>query len=257
MNALFFYQLSIAVVPEIKEAVSDFVFENGALGLQEKRDQIIAWFPSFSDEEALVNALAACLHELRDALGFDFDLQIEIEEIAQRDWNAEWKSGLKPLPVSERILIKPTRVETPENAPEVVIEIDPEMAFGSGEHATTRMTLQLVEKNVRPGLSVLDVGVGTGILAIGALKLGADLVIAFDVDPIAPLMARRNAIKNHIADHFHLFTGAIDAIGRGRFDLIAANVNRGQIVKILPRLSELLQADGRCLLSGFWMLRKK
>ena len=250
MNAPFYYQLSIAVVPETKEAVSNFVFENGAQGLEEKEQRIIAYFPSAIDDMALLNALPAHLHELRDLVDVDFDIKIEFEEIEQRDWNAEWKSRLKPLRVSNKILIKPTWVDMPNNAAEIVIEIDPEMAFGSGEHATTRLTLQLVEKNMQPGLAVLDVGAGTGILSIGALKLGAGSVIAFDVDPVAPPTAKRNAAKHFVAERCHLFTGGVDAVGRGRFDLIAANVNRGQIVKILPRLSELLQSSGRCLLSG-------
>lgn len=250
MNAPFFYQLAIRIVPDIQEAVCNFIFENGAQGLEEKEGRIIAYFPSSIDEQAVVNALAAYVHELRDMLDLDFDMEIEIAKMAQRDWNAEWKSRLQLLPVSDRILIKPTWVEMPKNPPEVVIELDPEMAFGSGEHATSRMTLQLVEKNMRPGLAVLDVGVGTGILSIGALKLGARSVIAFDVDPVAPPIARRNAVKNHVADHCHLFTGGVQTIGRARFDLIAANVNRAQIVKILPRLSELLHQGGGCLLSG-------
>ncbi len=250
MNALFFYQLTVAVNPEIHKAVSNFVFEHGAQGLEEKEGRIVAYFPSGIDDQALVNAVAAYLHSLRDLLDLEFDIKIDIEKEAQQDWNAEWKSRLKPLPVSERILIKPTWVDMPKNVPEVVIEIDPEMAFGSGEHATTRLTLQLVEKNMQPGLSVLDVGVGAGILSIGALKLGAASVVAFDIDPIAPPTAKRNAVKNNVADHCHLFTGGVDAIGRGRFDLIAANVNRSQIVLILPRLSELLHKGGCCLLAG-------
>ncbi len=250
MNTGFFHQLSIDVVPDISESVSNFVFEHGALGVVEEEDRLIVCFPGDLDVEELANDLLSYLHELRELFDSDFDIVLEIESIPSRDWNAEWKKTLEPIWVSDRLLIKPSWVETPENPPRHVIEIDPEMAFGSGEHATTRMTLQLLEKNVKAGMSVLDIGVGTGVLSIGALMLGAGKATAFDVDPIASYTAKRNAQKNGVADNFHVFAGTLDAVGRGFFDVIAANVNRGQIVVMLSRMSELLHVGGRGLLSG-------
>ena len=250
MSAATYYQLTVVGVPAVQEAVSSFLFDQGAQGIWEHESQIIGYFPATIDEEQLLNETITYLHQLREVMSLDFDIDVALQELPQQDWNAEWKSRLKLLPVSDRILVKPTWVELPPDAPEIVIEMDPEMAFGSGEHATTRLTLQLIEKNLQPGMILLDVGVGTGILSIGALKLGARRVVAFDVDPIATETAARNAAKNGIRKDFYCFTGTLDALCRGHFDLIAANVNRGQIIRMLPYMKELLKPGGLCLLSG-------
>ena len=250
MKTSSFCQLAVNIVPDIHEAVSSFLFDHGAQGLLDEENRLFAYFAETIDKGRLVNELLIFMHDLRDMLDLEFEIDIEIEDVPQRDWNAEWKSRLKLLPVSKRILVKPTWVDMPDNPPEIVIEMDPEMAFGSGEHATSRLTLQLIEKNLKPGMSVLDVGTGTGILSIGALLLGADYVVAFDIDPVAPETALRNAKKNGVGKHFHVYTGSLDAIGRGFFELIAANVNRGQIVRLLPQMTTMLAPGGLCLLSG-------
>ena len=200
MRASLFYQLAVSIVPEIHEAVSSFLFDQGAQGLVDESGRLVAYFPETIDDEQLISDTLEYLHTVRDINNLDFEIVLEIEEIPQRDWNAEWKSRLKLLPVSDRILVKPTWVELPDNPPEIVIEMDPEMAFGSGEHATSRLTLQLIEKNLKPGMTVLDVGMGTGILSIGALLLGAKSVVAFDIDPICAETAKRNAEKNNVQD---------------------------------------------------------
>jgi ribosomal protein L11 methyltransferase len=250
MKSSLYYQVAINIVPAIREAVSSFLFDQNAQGLLDEENRIVAYFPETIDDEHLINEILTYLHDLRDMLELDFEIIVEIEELPQRDWNAEWKSRLKLLPVSDKILVKPTWVDMPENPPEIVIEMDPEMAFGSGEHATSRLTLQLIEKNIQPGISVLDIGVGTGILSIGALMLGAGSVVAFDVDPIATETSRRNAEKNNVDDRYFSYTGTLDALSESVFDMIAANVNRTQIAKLLPHAVTLLAPGGFCLISG-------
>lgn len=245
-----YLQVRVRIHPDISEVVADFLFALGAGGILEEQDELHAYFDDSYDAATIRDSLASYIESLPNSRGANSPLSIKTDILENRDWNAEWKKSLKPLFVSDTILIKPTWVDTPEPAPPVVIDIDPEMAFGSGEHATTRMTLQLVEKNIQPQARVLDVGTGTGVLAIGALKLGAASVIGFDIDPIAAQTAYRNAEKNNVADRFESYAGDIDAVRLDPFDLILANVNRTQIIKMLPRMNALLKTSGALLISG-------
>jgi ribosomal protein L11 methyltransferase len=250
MKTKYFLQVHVQVTPENSEAVSDFLFGLGAAGLVEENNELVAFFDEPFDEQNLHASISNYLDSLQELYKSDMPISIKTNVLENRDWNAEWKKRLKPLVVSDNILIKPTWVETPIPAPPIIIEIDPEMAFGSGEHATTRMTLQLVEKNILPNSRVLDVGTGTGILAIGALKLGAAVVYGFDTDPICPPTAQRNAHKNRVGERFKTFVGAIDTVRLDPFDMIMANVNRRQIINILPQLNALLADNGVLLISG-------
>ena len=250
MKSKNFLQVHVQVTRDISEAVSDFIFGLGAGGIVEEPNELVASFDESFDASTIREALETYLHSLRDLLKITFPISIKTETLENRDWSAEWKKTLKPLEISDTILIKPTWVDTPTPAPPIIIEIDPEMAFGSGEHATTRMTLQLVEKTIQPNSRVLDVGTGTGILAIGALKLGADQVYGFDIDPIAAQTAFRNAEKNGVADRFKSYAGSIDAVRLDPFDMIMANVNRTQIINMLPQMNRLLAADGVLIISG-------
>ena len=249
MKAQDFLQIRVAVTLGIREAVSNFLFENGALGIVEGENELLGYFDNSKPEEEILYPLFTYLNSLREIVE-DFDIVVSTETIQNRDWNAEWKKSLRPLAVTEKILIKPSWVEKPSPAPPIVVEIDPEMAFGSGEHTTTQMTLQLVEKNVRSNTRLLDIGTGTGILAIAALMLGADAAFVFDIDAVAAQTAQRNAKKNGVAERFFAFAGTLDAVRDRGFDIIVANVNRSQIVPMLKRMSELLPKNGVCLISG-------
>ncbi len=250
MKSQYFLQLRVLVTEDTSEVVADFLFGFGATGLQEEQNELHAFFEQPFEQEPIINALTTFLNSQQALHHIAFPISIQADVLENRDWTAEWKKTLKPLKVSENILIKPTWVDTPQPPPPIIIEIDPEMAFGSGEHATTRMTLQLAEKNFRPHLRVLDVGTGTGVLAIGALKLGAAMVCGFDNDPIAAHTAWRNAEKNNVTDRFTTFAGDIYALRLEPYDLILANVNRTQIINMLPQMKKLLAQDGVLVISG-------
>ena len=163
--------------------------------------------------------------------------------------NSEWKKIYHPLRISDKIMIKPSWEKVPKDAPECVVEIDPEMAFGTGTHETTKLTLQLLEKNLKGGEKVLDVGTGTGILSIAAAKLGADRIIAFDIDPLATETAQKNLGINKV-DNIDIYTGTLDAVSGTQFDIILANVNRTQIIKLLPDMAKMLGKSSKLILSG-------
>ncbi|MBN1464462.1 50S ribosomal protein L11 methyltransferase [candidate division KSB1 bacterium] len=250
MQARSFLQVRIRVNAEIAEAVSNFLFENGASGIAEQENELLAYFDASVREKDIVDPLNTYLSSLQQLLHTDANLTIATEILPQRDWNEEWKKSLRPIRITDNMLVQPSWLAKPIPAPPIVIEIDPEMAFGSGEHATTQLTLQLIEKNVHPDCTVLDVGTGSGILAIAALLLGAGSAVAFDTDAIAAQTARHNAIKNGVSGRLCAFAGTLDALQDRYFDLIVANVNRTQILNMLRRMAGLLDGNGLCLLSG-------
>lgn len=246
----YYYEIRVDVRPAIAELVNHSLFEVGAQGIVEQDEFVTAYFSDSFSENDLVLEISEALVHLQTIAGVTFPINVAVRRCEERDWNAEWKKGWRPLRVSDRIMIKPSWLDAPPDAPPIIIEMDPEMAFGSGDHSTTQLVLRLIEKNIRKSDRLLDVGTGTGILSIGALKLGAACTVAFDVDHLASQTAKKNAAVNHVQDGFHVFTGVLEAFRPTEFDLIAANVNRSQILLMLPGMSRLLRLRGMCLLSG-------
>jgi ribosomal protein L11 methyltransferase len=245
-----YFRVSIFVEPEVWEAVCNYCFEIGATGIEEQADALSIYFPGSEAIERSIDLLQNYLASLR-GLGILRDpVAIRCEELETVDWNAQWRKGLKEIRISDNILVKPTWRKNPVPAPPVIIDIDPQMAFGTGVHATTRLTLQALEKVRRPGFRALDVGTGTGILAIAAAKLGWKAIVAFDIDPVAALTARTNIRHNGVNDKIAVFSGTMSALRDIRFDLIMANVNRTQILKLLPLIKELLDYNGILIISG-------
>lgn len=142
--------------------------------------------------DALQSEVNPRIEELSE-FGIDTgEVRYETRTVDENDWATAWKQYFKPVRVSERLTIKPTWEEyTPESPDEKIIELDPGMAFGTGTHPTTSLCLRTLETVVQGGEEVIDVGTGSGILAIGAIKLGAKHVLALDLDPVAVISARR------------------------------------------------------------------
>jgi ribosomal protein L11 methyltransferase len=171
------------------------------------------------------------------------------------DWSARWKEGLAPRRVGSRFVVKPTWTEWAAVEGEVVLDIDPQMAFGTGEHATTRGCLRLLEGVLRPGARVLDVGSGSAILAIGAALLGAREVVAVEYDPDANLNARENIERNRVTERVRIVEAVADPVllaDLGAFDVIVANILSSVIRPLLPAFHDALGAapSGSLIVSG-------
>ncbi|HPI72600.1 MAG TPA: 50S ribosomal protein L11 methyltransferase [bacterium] len=244
--------LSVAV--PVTEATLDlmlaYLYELGADGIVEQTGRLEAFFPiSMSGVEEKIRAR---LQTFRDQ-GFAADPdKIAVQRIPNQDWNREWKKNYHSLRIGRRLLVHPSWEPVPAGAPDCVIQIDPEMAFGTGTHATTQLCLRLLEECIRPGDRVLDIGTGTGILAIAAVKLGAESVHAFDVDAVAVETAARNAAANGVASAVHISVAEPSTflLPPHRFDWVVANINRDQIVRMLPWLQSVFNYSVGIILSG-------
>ncbi|MEP6706260.1 MAG: 50S ribosomal protein L11 methyltransferase [Pyrinomonadaceae bacterium] len=235
---------------EASAACSYGLMEAGALGTETRevdgtRAAVTAYFSDAIDERQIRKTLVDALriHNLPSSLVIEFSTR----EFADRDWLAEWKKGWQPVEVGERFLIAPPWCEIKDAEGRIVIHIEPGMAFGTGTHETTRLCLAAIEKYFKGG-SFLDVGTGTGILAIAAAKLFPQSRIeACDTDADAVAIARANAQMNNVSRNVGFRVGTVDESGASA-DCVCANLTADVI---LPLLSPLLGATcGRLILSG-------
>ncbi|MDX1548701.1 MAG: 50S ribosomal protein L11 methyltransferase [Rhodothermales bacterium] len=179
-------------------------------------------------------------------------LAVPVEECVHppQNWNRRWEETIQPLRVGP-FLVKPTWADLPaghEGA--ILLEIDPKMSFGTGYHESTRLALQFLPALVRGGERVLDAGTGTGILAIAALKLGAQTAVAFDVDPWAQQNAVENFYLNGVSERATFVAGAIEAVAEDGFDLLLANINRNVLLGVMPHLALKAAPGARIVLAG-------
>ena len=212
--------------------------------------QVKAWF----DEETAAQTLETLqmelnrLRELQDGPAFGA-LTVSLTNIREEDWAENWKQYFKPFRVGRRLVVKPSW-ETWASAPDdLIIEIDPGMAFGTGTHETTALCIELIERYYQGG-SLLDIGTGSGILAIAAALLGAKPVTAIDIDPDAVRVARENVALNRLEDAITLEQGDLLKGVRGIYDFAAANILAPVICMLAGPLLGYLKPGGCFVCSG-------
>jgi ribosomal protein L11 methyltransferase len=245
-------ELVVPTQPEYQDGVTNFLFEAHARGCVEQDGAILAYFAEQDFSESLLTHLNQYLSELKQ-LGFQtISTPVKINEIADQDWNAVWRSQFKPVKITTRFVVKPGWVDYQPLPTESVIEIDPKMAFGTGTHETTQLMIELMECCAVSQKRVLDVGTGTGILAIVAHRLGANLIYAIDTDPDAFACAVENLESNQCQDLIQLGVGSLEWIKPKniQFDLILVNIQKSIILEMQHDLVALLSRDGRLILSG-------
>ncbi len=186
-----------------------------------------------------------------DVLGFDpGPLSVTVVDVREEDWAENWKKYYKPFRVGNRMVVKPVW-ETYGAAPhDLIIEIDPGMAFGNGTHETTSMCLALLENVVRPGDFVMDVGSGSGILAIAAAKLGADGVFAVDLDPVAVRVAKENIERNGLSDRITAQVGDLLKGVDAKADVVVANIIADAIILLSDAVHKHMKPGGTFISSG-------
>ena len=173
-----------------------------------------------------------------------------IRLLEEEDWTTAWRKHYQPVKIGQRLAIVPSWYESQPIEGELTITLDPGMAFGTGLHPTTRMCLVALEKYLRPGWHVLDMGTGSGILAIAAAKLGASYVLALDIDPVAVRAASENAALNGVASIIAVRQGSLEEV-TGSFDLLLANILAETVAELVEKgLMEHLKPGGLWIASG-------
>jgi len=203
----------------------------------------------FVPEEKSLAEYRAFLDERFKALSLS--VKIEADGVSEEDWAESWKQYYKPIPLG-RVTIVPAWERYEAREGEILIRMDPGMAFGTGTHETTRLVMRLMQDETLDGARVLDVGTGSGILALCASKLGARECYAYDIDPVAVRVAQENVEKDGARNVFcgvsDLLSG-VDLDG-GKYDFVLANIVSDIILRLLPDLPDYMKDGGRVILSG-------
>lgn len=266
-------EITVRTPAEGVEPVSDIfielgtggvVIEDPALILQYRRD-------THPDEWAVPGQAAeSSLNLVKGYLPVQDDLPRRVEEIkslvsqldleprpeilthvvADEDWAVAWKKFYKTSRVGRRLVIKPSWEEYQPLAGDLIIEMDPGMAFGCGTHATTSLCLKLLEKYIKPGVSVYDIGTGSGILAVAAAMLGAGRVLAVDIDPVACRTAAENAARNNAGETVSVRQGNLAELLESGADIVVANIIADVIAGFAPQASATLKPGGIFIASG-------
>ena len=214
-----------------------------------------AYFPSHQSGEGLVELIKEKLAFISRFLdtGKGYSGMCEVDD---EDWATAWKKYYKPFNISEHVVIKPSWEDYSPGEGELVIELDPGMAFGTGTHETTRLCAQMLEKTVEAGDYVIDLGCGTGILSIIAAKLGAESVLAADIDETAVRVTRENCTINGVEDRVTAVRGILDQLDRRKADIVVANIIADVIIGISSKVPDYVKADGYFITSGIIKERK-
>ncbi|MED4603658.1 50S ribosomal protein L11 methyltransferase [Paenibacillus validus] len=285
------HEITVYTTEEAIEMISNFIHELGAGGVSieesgtlnkprdtslgqwyelplndipEGRAVIKGYFAEGSDTEAILQELKQSVTQLAE---FDIDTgepTYEWKLVDDEDWANAWKQYFKPLRITDRLTIKPTWEEYEPQAEEIILELDPGMAFGTGTHATTALCLKTIEQVVKEGDDVIDVGTGSGILAIAAAKLGAKHVLALDLDPVAVSSATENVHLNGLDDRItvklsdllqvineHRAAGESTALGvQLPVQVVVANILAEIILMFVQDVYEALASGGSYIVSG-------
>ena len=272
-------EVLIKVAPQAVEAVTDILYGLGAQGVaidepvdvQKLREDELYWdyidekllendteetkiMAYFSEEETnLPEKIAVIKEKIRNLTEFGLSIgsgTVELSNVNQEDWESAWKQYFKPVHVTDRIVVKPEWEEYSPQEGEIVIEIDPGMAFGTGTHETTSMCINQIEKNLKEGDRVIDIGSGSGILSMAAVLLGAEKATGVDLDPVAVRVALENVELNNLQDKIDILHGNLTDVIREKADIVVANIMADIILILLEDVRAFIKDDGLFISSG-------
>ena len=247
--------ISLLIPKGLGEAVSNFLIEQGTTGIEEvgediRWEKLKAYFPQDGREKRVLRNLHRYLQSLRHIAPEISHTQIETVSIPEQDWSENWKRFFKPVQVTSRLVVKPpwSKIRLKKN--QIPINIHPGMAFGTGTHATTKLCIKALERGLRrKGISVLDVGTGSGILSIAAARLKASEVWGLDIDGTATENARENVRLNSVSQIVKIRKGRIGDIHK-KFDVVVANIDFKNLKRMRWPLLRHLKSQGLLILSG-------
>ena len=210
---------------------------------------VAGYFSKGLRTEKKFKLLTGKLEELQNRIGFT--CRISYKELDEEDWAEAWKAFFWPQRIGRKVVVKPTWREYSEEPGDLVIELDPGMAFGTGTHPTTALCIELIENYLKPGDTFLDVGTGSGILMIAASKLGAGMVCGIDKDEVAVDIAAKNLMRNRIhPQRFKVYTGNLVEGAQNSYDFIAANILTHVVMGLLDDVKTVIRPGGIFVGSG-------
>jgi len=243
-------QITLEVPDDLKDAVIGELSEDGVAGVWEDvattagSTRLIAYFRHRSNIEHVEGRI----RDVFDRSAFPFPV-ISLGVVEECDWTEEWKKSYTSFPIGNNFYLIPSWVNAPCPSDRIPIRIDPGQAFGTGTHETTQLTIEALERWVEPQQLVLDVGTGSGILALAARLLGAKRVVACDIDPIAVQVACANIERNHERDIWS-FCGSVDGVESNSITLLLGNLTADLIIKLFPEFNRILRTKGLAIFSG-------
>lgn len=240
--------VTVRARPDQVEIAELRLWELGATGLEERDETTLVREPAdgrvlimaaFPDEAAALYALG----EVHD------EFEADVVYVPHENWAVEWRRGFAPQRIGERLSLRPSWEEVKSRPGDVVLTIDPENAFGSGDHETTRLVLVMLEQRIVGGERVLDVGCGSGILSIAAVRLGAASAVAIDIEEDAVAVTRRNAELNDVPERIEVSNAPLADVD-GTFDIVLANIETRVLIGMPDALRARVAPEGFLVLSG-------
>lgn len=245
--------IEVATTPQAQDAVSNIMMEHGCGGVAIQGDTPVVVACYLPVDDQLEDRLLLIRSRIKELPGLGIELgegEITVKYAEDQDWAEAWKAFYHVTKPGKKIVIKPAWEDYESQPGDRVIELEPGMAFGTGLHATTKLCILALEKYMKPGMRVVDFGTGSGILAIAAAKLGASLVIAFDIDETAVQIARENVVANQVDDRVEVHqTGNPRFVGQS-VDLMTANLVAQTIIENSEVLAGVFRTGGVLIASG-------
>ncbi len=236
------------------ELLSSLLFEKGCHGVQVLENypdwHAVAYFQEAEAAETLEEELERACSRFMAHTGVEGNLSFLRKPFELEDWEKAWRESLTPFKIGDRTVIRPSTCPYEPVEGEIVITVDPKMAFGSGHHETTQLAARALEDSVRPGSSVLDAGAGTGVLAMAAAMLEASPVLAVEIDPVAFRNLIENIQKNNLSGRIEAVCDPFENVSCGKFDIIIVNLDRSSLLATMGVISGHLEEGGQALLTG-------
>lgn len=246
-------EMTVACAPEAVDAVSYAFLQAGCGGVMLRGEGPVSVQGSLPVSDELTGRIANLRRHLERLPEFGLPPLVDgltLRYVEDQDWANAWKQYFKPIRLGRRLVVKPSWEAYAPQGDELVLELDPGMAFGTGGHPTTQLCLQMLEERVTAGMTVADIGTGSGILALAAAKLGAARVFATDIDSLPRKIARENVACNGLEAVVHILEmDAFDAQARD-CDLIVANIVANTIIELAPSIAARLKPEGLFIASG-------
>lgn len=213
---------------------------------------------AYLERDSIEGTVDTLKNKLEELTSFGLDPSpgiIETQIVFQENWENEWKKYFKPIRLGKKMVVKPSWETVESETDEIVIEIDPGNAFGSGTHETTSLCIEMIEKYMRPSDHVLDVGCGSGILSIAAGLLGAKSILGVDIDPVAVKTARENIERNHLENISDIRQGDLLSVVDQPADLVVANIIAEIIIQLVDDIDSVIKSGGYFIASGIILQR--